>query len=91
MPVAVYAMRPSLAAAPRTMTIGSTSTSVMPVGSSEAPSASENLTSPPAPRVKSVAPIVSHIARPPQPPKCCPGETDMECAMRRSVGKACGS
>jgi len=23
-------------------------------------------------------------------PKCCPGETEMQCAMRRSVGAACG-
>jgi predicted Zn finger-like uncharacterized protein len=99
MPVAVYAMR-SRAPSPVPMASTSTSTSTRvdtSIASRESPvaSASEHLGSPPAPRTRTnvvAMATASHAVKVvPPPPKCCPGETDMECAMRRSVGKACGS
>jgi predicted Zn finger-like uncharacterized protein len=56
----------------------------------------------PAPRSKS-PPVASVAARPAPPPavvlpsavpaapRCCPGETDTTCEMRRAVGAACGA
>ena len=102
MPVAVYAMRataPVRIASTAASTITSTRVDA-PIASTSASvespitSASEHLASPPAPRPRTIVvptATASHVAKPPPPPKCCPGETDMECAMRRSVGQACGS
>ncbi len=96
-PAVLIATRAPAAIAKQPVTSTSTSADApVPSTSVESPitSASEHLASPPAPHGRTNAvPVVtaSHVAKPPPPPKCCPGETDIECAMRRSVGKACGS
>jgi len=43
----------------------------------------------PPPRPKVIpTPTATHVKH--EAPKCCAGETEMECAMRRSVGATCG-
>ena len=44
---------------------------------------------PPRPKATATA-TATTVKREPPKPQCCAGETEMQCAMRRSVGATCG-
>jgi predicted Zn finger-like uncharacterized protein len=79
----------SASASASTVTVTSTIASTAPLGTTTAV-ASESLSAPPAPRARaSIAVATTAVRASPPPPKCCPGETDAQCEIRRSVGAAC--
>jgi hypothetical protein len=74
--------------ATETVTATATVTTTVTATAADAPRAEPHVHH--APRTTTIT-TATTTARPREAPKCCPGETEIACAMRRSVGAACGA
>lgn len=87
-PAASHVERPSTTTVIETSTSTETSTTPSTTTSTSASTTPVHHTPRTRPVTTTTTATVTTVKR--EAPKCCPGETEMQCAMRRSVGATCG-